>query len=103
MDETMTTLRPLHGHAPAGDATAWRPGMFERDDLYLRERLAELRAAAHHPYADAHGESLLERARRSLGRSLIAMGTAVAGTASDAREVLAADEACTDCGVGAAA
>lgn len=95
---TGTTPRPIDGHLPRQPATE-RHGMFERDELFAAERLRELRAAAR----DAHAaqptlERFVDRARRSFGAGLIAIGTAVAGIRLSATE----DVACEDCGVGAA-
>ena len=78
-----------HRHVPQRPASAGPEShMFERDDLFLRERLADLRATAValHPVTDARGSSVLDRTRRTIGRGLIAVGTAVAGAGSELRE-----------------
>jgi hypothetical protein len=70
-----------HRPASAGPETT----MYERDQLFIRERVADLRATATqlHPDTDARGASILDRTRRTLGRGLIAVGTAVAGATAE--------------------
>ena len=78
-----------HRHDTQGPSSAGpETHMFERDDLFLRERLADLRATATalHPIAGEPGASVLERTRRTIGRGLIAVGTLVAGAGLDLRE-----------------
>ena len=59
--------------------------MYERDDLFIRERVADLRATATqlHPDPATRGASVLDRTRRTIGRGLIAVGTAVAGATAE--------------------
>jgi hypothetical protein len=70
-----------HLPAPAGPATT----MYERDQLFIRERVADLRATATQlrPDPGAKGSSVLHRTRRTIGRGLIAVGTAVAGVTAE--------------------
>jgi hypothetical protein len=96
------TFRPLDGHVPAQPGATPRPGIFERDDLFLTERIRELRAAstAIRPRRHSADDALVGRARRTVGAALIAIGTAVAG----ARIGVASDAPPSDeRGVGAAA
>ena len=78
-----------HRYDTQGPATSGpETHMFERDDLFLRERLADLRATATavHPLADTPSVSVLDRTRQTIGRSLIAVGTVVAGAGLDLRD-----------------
>ena len=70
-----------HRPAPAGRETS----MYERDDLFIRERVADLRATASalHPDPDARGASVLDRTRQTIGRGFIAVGTALAGATAE--------------------
>jgi predicted component of type VI protein secretion system len=70
-----------HRPAPAGPETT----MYERDQLFIRERVADLRATATQlrPDHDARGASIVHRTRRTIGRGLIAVGTAVAGATAE--------------------
>lgn len=67
--------------ATAGPETA----MYERDQLFIRERVADLRASAIRlrPDPDAKGATVIDRTRRTIGRGLIAVGTAVAGATAE--------------------
>jgi len=62
--------------------------MYERDDLFIRERVADLRATATQlrPDPSTRGPSVLDRTRRTLGRGLIVVGTAVAGATAELTE-----------------
>ena len=70
-----------HLPATAGPESA----MYERDQLFIRERVADLRATAtrFRPDDDDRGSSVLDRTRRTIGRGLIAVGTAVAGATAE--------------------
>jgi hypothetical protein len=70
-----------HLPAMAGSETP----MYHRDQLFIRERVADLRATATRirPDSDAPGVSVLDRTRRTIGRGLIAVGTAVAGATAE--------------------
>jgi hypothetical protein len=74
-------LHDAHRPAMAGPETS----MYERDQLFIRERVAGLRATAGQlrPDTDARGASILVRTRRTIGRGLIAVGTAVAGATAE--------------------
>ncbi len=70
-------------HRPV--TTGWERPMYQRDDLFIRERVADLQASATglHPRPEARGASVLDRTRRTIGRGLIAVGTAVAGATAE--------------------
>lgn len=96
-------LRPIDGHRPHGGTTTETQGMFERDDLLTAERLRDLRSAADQVRAHgANAPGLVDRARRSLGGGLIAIGSAIAGVRS-ATAGVAGTVPCDDCELGAAA
>ena len=97
------TLRPIDGHRPHGGTTSETYGMFERDDLLTAQRLRDLHAAAEQVRAaGAAGPGLIDRARRSLGGGLIAIGHAIGG-ARAATAAAAGSAPCDDCELGAAA
>jgi hypothetical protein len=84
---------PQHAQRPASSGTETH--MFERDDLFLRERLAELRETAatlHSAGAVTHG-GVLDRTRRTIGRGLIAVGSVIAGASDDLRDATDARDA----------
>jgi len=76
---------PAHYHPHRPASAGPETHMFERDDLFIRERVADLRATATqlHPDPDAKGASVLDRTRRTIGRGLIAVGMAVAGATAE--------------------
>ena len=81
--------RPDHHHPTtrspgiAGPETT----MFDHHDLFLRERLKQLRdAATLHPQTDGR-DGVVTRTRRTIGRGLIAVGSAVAGAGHELREL----------------
>ena len=83
-------MHPQPDHPPTPRSPG-APGleihMFDRDDLFLRERLAALRATAAtlHPGAADHA-GVLSRTRKTIGRGLIAVGSAVAGAGAELRD-----------------
>lgn len=102
MDGT-PALRPIDGHLPRGGTTMETPGVFERDDLLTAERLRALRAAADQVRpVGVDAPRFIDRARRSLGAGLIAIGSAIAGAGRAAGNA-ASPGPCDDREVGAAA
>jgi hypothetical protein len=57
--------------------------MFDRDDLFLRERLADLRETAATLRGPATHDGVLARTRRTIGRGLIAVGATIAGATDE--------------------
>ena len=84
---------PQHAHHPARTGTETH--MFERDDLFLRERLADLRetAATLHSADAATHDGVLDRTRRTIGRGLIAVGSVIAGASDELRDATDARDA----------
>ena len=83
-------MHPQPDHPPTTRSPG-SPGlethMFDRDDLFLRERLVALRETAATLHPDVAGQDgVLTRTRRTIGRGLIAVGSAVAWASADLRD-----------------
>ena len=90
-------LNGHHEHDPthAGEANVRNHAMFDRDDVSVRDHIADLRHTADSVRIERAGQPVARgggtprQVRRAVGRWLISVGTAIGGVRDDARDVVA--------------